>query len=71
MVITRNSECSADLGEARGTDIPLRILSNSRSSNNICSHVTIKVSLESEYDAKDELIQNTGAKVTTVMIQCH
>jgi hypothetical protein len=27
--------------------------------------------LESEYDAKDELIQNTGAKVTTVMIQHH
>jgi hypothetical protein len=27
--------------------------------------------LESEYHAKDELIQNTGAKVMTVMIQHH
>jgi hypothetical protein len=34
-------------------------------------HVTIKVSLESKYDTKDELIQYTGAKVTTLMIQHH
>jgi hypothetical protein len=51
--------------------VPLRILSNSRSSNNICLHVTIKVSLESKYDAKDELIQYTGAKVMRLMIQRH
>jgi hypothetical protein len=37
----------------------------STNSKSAYSHDTIKVSLESEYDAKDALIKNTGEKVMT------
>jgi hypothetical protein len=45
--------------------------SNSRNSKSPYSHDTIKVTLESEYNAEHEFKKNAGGKVMTVMIRGH